>query len=257
MSHNRYINPEIIRYTPKSSDPLPIDTHIYAFDLDHTIIQPKNPKAIFAKGPNDWKFMEFEENDPTLNTLIKICQDDPLAQIVIFTNQGGVITVPSTSKSCNNFTQKVENIFKCIATQPSGDLLLKRMWLYSSTMKPAALFPKKNKKNQNKKNSVSKQSTLSFIKNVKPADQEDGGAATPTEDLEALFNSMRKPCTGMADQFIRDICERNDTITKENIDWIYYCGDAAGRKTDFSDTDKQFAEKLGIDFKFPEEVFKN
>lgn len=255
MSHNRYIRPEVIKYTPKGADPLPIATRIYAFDLDHTIIQPKNPKAIFAKGPNDWKFMEFKENEPTLITLIKICQDDPLAQIVIFTNQGGVITVPSTSKSCNNFTQKVENIFKYIATQVNGELLLKSLWLYSSTMKPAALFPKK-KKNQNKKN-VGKQPTLSFVKNLKPIDNRNANTSSLNGDLELLFNSMRKPCIGMADQFIKDICERSDTITKDDIDWIYYCGDAAGRKTDFSDTDKQFAEKLGIDFKFPEEVFKN
>lgn len=256
MSHSRYIKPEIIKYTPKNSDPLPIDTHIYAFDLDHTLIQPKNPKAIFAKGPNDWKFMEFKENEPTLNTLVKVCQDDPLAQIVIFTNQGGVITVPSTSKSCSNFTQKVENIFKYIATQPNGDLLLKKLWLYSSTMKPAALFPKK-KKNQNKKNSVRKQSTLSFLKTEKPSNNENGNAVSPSEDLESLFNSMRKPCIGMAEQFIKDICERSGVLTKDNIKWIYYCGDAAGRKTDFSDTDKLFAEKLEIDFKIPEDIFKD
>ena len=35
----------------------------------------------------------------------------------------------------------------------------------------------------------------------------------------------------------------------------FYCGDAAGRKSDFSDTDKLFANSVGLKFLLPEEYF--
>ena len=35
----------------------------------------------------------------------------------------------------------------------------------------------------------------------------------------------------------------------------FYCGDAAGRKSDFSDSDKLFAENNKIQFYTPEEIF--
>lgn len=37
----------------------------------------------------------------------------------------------------------------------------------------------------------------------------------------------------------------------------FYVGDAAGRKNDWSNVDKEFAENIGIKFKTPEEVFPN
>ncbi|SMN19205.1 similar to Saccharomyces cerevisiae YMR156C TPP1 DNA 3'-phosphatase that functions in repair of endogenous damage of double-stranded DNA [Maudiozyma saulgeensis] len=250
MSHNRYITPELIKYTPKNGEVPADDAKFYAFDLDHTLIQPKNPKAIFARGPNDWKFMEFKDGEQTLTTLINICKNDSKVQIVIFTNQGGVITVPSNSKSCNTFTSKIENVFKYISTQENGDLLLSRLWLYSSTMKPAALFPKQKK--QTSKKSITKQSTLPFLERPKDNKKEVGDS---NKSLEELFNSMRKPNIGMGERFIKDIQKRNPSIMKHNMKWAYYCGDAAGRSSDFSDTDKIFAKNMGIDFKTPEEVF--
>ncbi len=36
----------------------------------------------------------------------------------------------------------------------------------------------------------------------------------------------------------------------------FYCGDAGGRKYDFSDTDYKFAKNIGLEFKLPEEIFK-
>jgi len=37
----------------------------------------------------------------------------------------------------------------------------------------------------------------------------------------------------------------------------FYCGDAAGRKDDFSDSDKEFAQNCGIQFYEPEDIFPN
>ena len=40
-----------------------------------------------------------------------------------------------------------------------------------------------------------------------------------------------------------------------DLDIIFYVGDAAGRKDDWSDCDKQFAKNLNLSFKIPEEIF--
>jgi bifunctional polynucleotide phosphatase/kinase len=61
-------------------------------------------------------------------------------------------------------------------------------------------------------------------------------------------DKFRKPSSGMFDLFI-------ELSGAKHNDVVYYCGDAAGRKGDFSDSDMRFAENLQVDFKTPEEVF--
>lgn len=50
-----------------------------------------------------------------------------------------------------------------------------------------------------------------------------------------------------------------NNLTKNiNINSLsFFCGDAAGRKNDFSDTDRKFAVNCGLKFKVPEELFNN
>ena len=70
-------------------------------------------------------------------------------------------------------------------------------------------------------------------------------------------NEYRKPCIGMwqkASQLLAPIDKTNS----------FFCGDAAGRlasqkvngKKDFSDSDKKFAENIGLPFYVPEQIFK-
>lgn len=61
----------------------------------------------------------------------------------------------------------------------------------------------------------------------------------------------RKPETGMWD-FFTENCNGGVKVDKSQS---YYVGDAAGRKYDFSDSDKVFAESVGLSFKVPEDVF--
>jgi bifunctional polynucleotide phosphatase/kinase len=58
-------------------------------------------------------------------------------------------------------------------------------------------------------------------------------------------NKYRKPMTGFWDEFIKNHHKKS-----------FYCGDGAGRKNDFSDTDFKFAKNLNINFFTPEMVFK-
>ena len=58
----------------------------------------------------------------------------------------------------------------------------------------------------------------------------------------------RKPMTGMYDLF-------RSMIDHQCVE--YFCGDAAGRKTDFSISDLYFANNCKIQFKSPEEIFQD
>jgi bifunctional polynucleotide phosphatase/kinase len=69
-------------------------------------------------------------------------------------------------------------------------------------------------------------------------------------------DKYRKPLTGMYKLFLELI-----KLKDEDIDDLYYCGDAAGRKykdgnKDFSISDYYFAYNIDAIFKLPEEVFK-
>lgn len=60
-------------------------------------------------------------------------------------------------------------------------------------------------------------------------------------------NEYRKPGIGMWEFYTKN---RNVDIQKS-----FYVGDAAGRKNDFSDSDKKFAENIGISFHLPDDFF--
>ena len=59
----------------------------------------------------------------------------------------------------------------------------------------------------------------------------------------------RKPHTGMFDKLV--------TLTNIDIEKSFYCGDAAGRTTDFSNSDRLFSHNCNLTFKLPENYFLN
>lgn len=60
----------------------------------------------------------------------------------------------------------------------------------------------------------------------------------------------RKPRTGLWEKFVTTY-----KITEIDKDKSFYCGDAAGRPIDFSDTDYKFALNIGLNFKLPMQQF--
>lgn len=61
------------------------------------------------------------------------------------------------------------------------------------------------------------------------------------------YDYFSKPLTGFFDEFIPEF----DKLKS------FYCGDAAGRLTDFANTDYEFAVNLGIPFYTPDKYFNN
>lgn len=85
-----------------------------------------------------------------------------------------------------------------------------------------------------------------------------------------LYQRVNHAITLLLDQGIQLIClmaTGDDEYRKPNtgmwkvlsqmlkIEAAFYCGDAAGRTGDFSDSDLKFAENIGIKFYTPEEIF--
>lgn len=65
------------------------------------------------------------------------------------------------------------------------------------------------------------------------------------------YDRNRKPGEGMWKYF------RRTSNSGAQVDKLmsFYVGDAAGRKYDFSGSDRQFADRIGLPFNTPEEMF--
>lgn len=74
-----------------------------------------------------------------------------------------------------------------------------------------------------------------------------------SNELGDRHTSMRKPQVGMWSEFEKFFESQGTAIDKYSS---FFVGDAAGRKSDFLNSDKQFAENVGIKFYVPEEFWR-
>ncbi|GMM33389.1 polynucleotide 3'-phosphatase [Saccharomycopsis crataegensis] len=155
-------------------------------------------------------------NDKVVNKLV----DASLTYdfIVIFSNQGGIVANDPASKSYTNFNKKLTSILGVLNNKE-----VKNVLLYAAPKLPAAL-----KKNP------------------------DYCDKSPEKNP---FVRNRKPNTGMWDQLMKDLSIKEVVNTAVDFGSSIFIGDAAGRKKDFSDSDKQFAENIGIKFSTPDDFF--
>ncbi|CDO94158.1 unnamed protein product [Kluyveromyces dobzhanskii CBS 2104] len=230
-THKLTVLPHLIKWVPKNSAPV---RKVISFDLDHTIIKPV--KGRFSRTSDDWVFMKYE-NTEVLATLSKQMAEKPDFHVVFFSNQGGVVSEPKTSKSCLKHVEKIGKVLKYISENDSK--LCERIWIYCATKKPASLFGDNKRTRATNLNKV--------LKSVPPVRKKTIGGVLVTPEM---FEHVRKPNRGMFDEFVKDSQEH-----EESIDLLFFCGDAAGRPKDFSNSDKEFANGLGVPFKLPEEYF--
>lgn len=99
--------------------------------------------------------------------------------------------------------------------------------------------------NQKVSNRYSLQFRLEYLNNV--IDLLESHQIHPMIMAALADDLYRKPQTGMWQSLFKSSL----------IQSAFYVGDAAGRPQDFSDSDKQFAEALGISFYTPEEIFQH
>ncbi|KAL6948818.1 hypothetical protein ACO0QE_001291 [Hanseniaspora vineae] len=255
---------KIIPNKPKEPASLPNDAKFYGFDLDSTLIESKS-KMKFSRNPKDWKFVELvnpespKENPVnSLDALLQLFKNSSMqsqqANIVIFSNQGGVITKPTDSKSCTNLLSKLQNVLEVIEQSfKEQDCVefMNHIWIYCSPKMPSSLKKKSSKPNA-KTIMVSKKNIFKKQNLTKEEDIEE--IKLPLSQ-ELLFAHMRKPEIGMFEMFQQDMNNyyHLKNGASEDIKLEFYCGDAAGRPTDFSDSDLELANNLQTEFLTPEE----
>lgn len=228
---------------------------VACFDLDGTLITTKSGRK-FPMGSSDWKWFNDKvieklksdiarvnvENSDIINKSSdsnnnskndKLSKSEVQSQnttIVIFTNQGSIVAPEANSttakdqrkvsKSFNNFQTKINAILASLRNNG----IFNDVFVYAAPKLPAKL------KND-------------------PRYQD-------TESLENPFVRNRKPNIGMWENLISELDKFSGEVRGTvDIANSFYVGDAAGRKGDFSNSDRAFAKNVGIRFLTPEEYF--
>ncbi|RCK66960.1 Bifunctional polynucleotide phosphatase/kinase [Candida viswanathii] len=202
------VGSHLIKSIPKEVSVTSDKVKVAAFDLDGTLIKTKSGGK-FARGADDWKWW----NDKVLDKLLELYEDGHV--IVVFTNQGGVVAVPKSTKSYISFTTKLDQVVEALRVKGIRDV-----FVYGSPKRPSG----------------KKSRTLVNL------------------STEKLHAAMRKPQPGMWESFLEDLKSREITqdVDYENS---FFIGDAAGRKNDFLDSDLQFAKNANLKFETPDDLF--
>lgn len=238
---------------------------IAAFDLDSTIVRTKS-QTPFPKDGSDWEWFNssvegnlkvFIQHQYNLNKkggtnnsnqqqpdlLTSSSVSPPLKQflaernkdrvpymLAILSNQGGVV-IKNDAKRYAHFRERLEQI-AAVCKIP--------FWMYAAT-RPLSV----------------KKAPGSTAKGVNKAGK--GGNAKGSNAKAAppvkKHDPFRKPETGMWFELLKDVEEKHGC--QVDLEKSFYVGDAAGRKNDFSDSDREMAKALKLKFFTPEEFFVN
>lgn len=149
--------------------------------------------------------------------------------VAIITNQGGVI-IKEDTKRYGHFKERLDRIAAAMDIP---------FWCYSATRAPAV----KKQQQQQTSSKSSKQKKSSPQPQPPPS-------RMPIKEKDIY----RKPECGMWHELMADVSRMGLKVDHSRS---FYVGDAAGRKNDFSDSDREFAKALQLKFFTPEEFFIN
>lgn len=189
-SHNFHIQDNLIRIVPK--DGIIKDNKIFAFDLDSTLIKTKSGRT-FSTNSNDWQWC--------FNTVVKKLIDiSRTNSVIIFSNQGGVITDSKDSKSMIQFLSKINKILQEFEKNGVLDI-----WIYTSTKQSSA--SKKKGINESK-----------FLKNRKPE------TGLFEEFKKDYLNSLSKELNKSNIIYIGDAAGRPNDFSDSDLKFAKNCG---------------------------------
>ncbi|KAK9455356.1 polynucleotide kinase 3 phosphatase-domain-containing protein, partial [Dipodascopsis uninucleata] len=206
---------------------------LIGFDLDDTLISTKSGLK-FARNEKDWKFRfaKISMKEKINNSIRQILSKGTVDEVImcIFTNQSGVKLAIKPKKSSNKRI-KLEHDprpqigVRAIQFKQKLEEILQALEL------PCYVIAATGKDEFRKPNS----GMWNMIRSVHEIHHQLHGAASSTEKSERMDNH------GV----------HIELDTQNSI----FVGDAAGRKSDFSDSDIMFAKNLNIQFVTPEEYF--
>ncbi|CAN6611664.1 hypothetical protein TRVA0_004S04434 [Trichomonascus vanleenenianus] len=209
LKHGTLLKGQYEPEVPPGEATLSSKVKIAAFDLDYTLVLPKNG-SLHPKDGSDWKWTDDSvkavlrylvdskqrvtsslkpDHVDQIKNMLEVQEGDEYL-LVVFSNQGG-IPPRDTSKRYQYIKERVRQI----ATELEVPLTF-----YAACKDPTYKF--------------------------------------------------RKPSRAMWHML------ENDLNVEIDLARSFYVGDAAGRENDFSDSDKEFAAAIGIQFFTPEELFE-
>lgn len=208
------------RYTPKEeiSEPEPAKgMKIAAFDLDSTLVKTKT-RSPFPRNGDDWRWA-FPSVIPVLRKLAGIQQDDD-----------------KSSEQRENTALDTGSYIIAIISNQGGTIAR------PDTRRYQYLYQRLE--------AIGRELNIPIR------------FYAATKVSKGIKDEFRKPETRMWQELVKDVTETDENSDKQKEDITidmensFFVGDALGRKTDFSDSDKMFAQNVGVKCYSPEEFFQ-
>ncbi|KAK9467847.1 polynucleotide kinase 3 phosphatase-domain-containing protein [Lipomyces arxii] len=197
-----------------------VSVAVAGFDLDGTLITTKTGRP-FATSEKDWKF-KFGQTR-TLAKLKSWVEQEHEAKekiLVIFSNQNGIALVPKTAKSRKTKVDETRT----------------RLWQFKTKMMAMA-------------------KPLGIPCYIVAATKKDDFRKPDIRMWQLVKKAHEEHLQHQLSQSNQDSEHPGRVVINLAKDESFFVGDAAGRKGDHSNVDREFANKLEVKFYTPEQYF--
>ncbi|ANB13879.1 Tpp1p [Sugiyamaella lignohabitans] len=194
---------------------------IAAFDLDSTLVTTKG-RSPFPRDGSDWKWLDTSVRDKLQKLVNRTVVKNGKSENEEFSvNQGADVSTQDASM----VDPSTEYVLAIISNQ--GGVVAE---------------------NDKKRYLYLKDRVKSIVKDLDTVPLRFYAATKPKKGASDKY---RKPLTGMWEALQADLAP----VYSVDIEKSFFVGDAAGRRSDFSDSDLKFAQAVGLRFFTPEKFF--
>lgn len=195
----------------------PTTLAVAAFDLDSTLVDTKS-RTPFPRNGSDWKWNSHNVKPVLLSISSTLASTQPPEQATVkhlSPDTKYLIVIFSNQGGVVPKPDTKRYAYLCDRVSQIANDLKAPFWFYAAT-------------------------------------KESGTKKSTSTSTKSSTVSYRKPAPGMWMHFVAELENEGYTVDYQKS---FFVGDAAGRKSDFSDSDKKFASAVGLNFLTPEEFF--
>lgn len=236
---------------------IPSRVAIAGFDLDSTIVRTKSRTPFPADG-DDWQWLMPSVRDTLAMFTSLLSPKQQYQQLIADMSKNPLITplVADFLKSLY-YQQNEENL-----NNSTGSLQFVPYILVVFSNQGGVIIKDGTKRYCNYKermNQIAEDARLPFLSYAatkasmkKPPKQAKKGAGAVAAGPPPPIDIFRKPEIGMWQELLKEL---NHYGCQVDLEKSFFVGDAAGRKNDFSNSDKMFAQGIGLKFFTPQQFF--
>lgn len=233
---------------------IPANVAIAGFDLDSTIVRTKSRTPFPADG-DDWQWLMPSVRDTLVLFTSLLSPEQQYQQLVLEMNNNALVTplvaeflesiYSRKSSSSSSGSEFVPYILVIFSNQ--GGVIIK-----DGTKRYCNY---KERLNQIAENAqipfLSYAATKASMKKLPKQAQKKGNPAAAATNPPQI-DIFRKPEIGMWEELLKELGHYGCQV---DLQKSFFVGDAAGRKNDFSNSDKMFAQGIGLKFFTPQQFF--